>query len=259
MLPATLRPSERMKLLQANLYLLLFGASLLLDEIVGQEFLDKYMGAIQNYIMTGEEKGWGKHCDILSAGTHSHEGITRITMGLDKINMLNFKSSSSKCLLVYYDVTSKADLSTLLKFGHAAIKHVRLAFVLKMQSGITLGLATNKSLPFLVAAETSQGKEQFLCPVVGKKEPHLQKVLCQPSGVSYKNKTLRITIMGPPPWMMVENGSMVDGTIARFNTMIAQRYSYTTELIVPKNYIDAYSKVCNPSSKVNALVIWFWK
>ena len=231
-----------MKLLMSNMYLFLFGASLFFDEIVGHEFLEKYE-AIQNYIMAGEEKGWGQHCNILSAGTNSHEGIIQITMALNKINMLKLKNSFTKCLFVTYDVTSEANLSTLLEFGHAAIDHVRLALVLKMHSGITLDMATNKSLPFLVAAEISQGKEQFLCPVVGKKEPNLQKDLCQRSGVSYKNKKLRVTIIGPPPYQVVE--PYIDGTIVRFNTMIAQRLSYTTELIAPMNYIHAYSMVCN--------------
>ena len=113
-----------MKFLLENLYLLLFGSFLLFDAIAGQEFLKKYKWAIQNYIMTGEEKGCGQHCLILSAGTHSHEGIPKITMALDKINMLNSKNSSSKCLLVNYDVTSKADLSALLESGWAVIYHI---------------------------------------------------------------------------------------------------------------------------------------
>ena len=93
-----------------NVYHLFFGVLLLINGIGGQQFLEKYKTVIQNYIMTGEEKAWGKRCYILSAGTHSHEGIPQITMSLDKINKLNFKHSTSKCLLVTYDVTSKATI-----------------------------------------------------------------------------------------------------------------------------------------------------
>ena len=230
-----------MKFLVANLHLLLCGVLLLFDAIAGQEFLKKYKGAIQKYIMAGEEKGWGQHCDILSEGTHSHEGIPQIKMALDKINMLNFKNSSSKCLLVSYDVTSKADLSALLEFGWVTFYHVRLALVLKMHSGVTLGMATNTSkIPFLVAAESSQGKEQYFCPVVGEAEPRLQKHFCKPSYVSYKNKRLRVAIMGVPPAVFMTAKGPVEGTVFRLLNMLAQRLRFRKEMIVTKSFIDIH-------------------
>ena len=198
--------------LTANLYLLLFGVLIHFYAVHGQQFLQKYKTAIQNYIMTGEEEGGWQHCDILSAGTHSIEDVPQITMVLDKISMLDLKNSSSKCLLANYDVSSNADLSALLEFGWTIIYHVRLALVVKLHTGINLSMATNTSkLPFLVAAESSQGKEQFLCPVIGEPEPRLQKELCQSSYVSFVNKRLRIAIFGPLPYMvMTKNG--YDGT-----------------------------------------------
>ena len=233
-----------MKFLMANLYLLLLGVLLLLDGTVGQTFFKKYKAAIENYIMTGEEEGNSQHCDILSAGTHSHVGIAQITMALDKINMLNFKNSSSKCLLVNYDVTRKADLSALLEFGWAAFYHIRLALVVKLHSGLTLGMARNTSkLPYLVAAESSEGKEQFLCPVVGELEPRLQKHLCEPSYVSYKNKILRIGIMGIPPAVFMTEKGPFAGMNLRLLKMLEQRLDFGTAIIVPNSFLDAGNKV----------------
>ena len=227
------------------MYLLLFGVLLLLNGTVGQNFFKKHKAAIENYVMTGEEGNW-QHCDILSAGAHSHEGIPQITMALDKINMLNFKNSSSKCLLVNYVVTRKADLSALLEFGWATFYHVRLALVVKLHSGLTLGVATNTSkLPYLVAAESSQGKEQFLCPVVGELEPRLQKHMCKQSYVSYKNKTLRVEILGGPPTVFMGEKGPIDGSILMFLKMLEQRLDFRTAIIVRKSFDDAFNKVCN--------------
>ena len=237
-----------MKFLMANLYLLLLGVLLLLDGTVGQTFFKKYKAAIENYIMTGEEEGNSQHCDILSAGTHSHVGIAQITMALDKINMLNFKNSSSKCLLVNYDVTRKADLSALLEFGWATFYHIRLALVVKLHSGLTLGEATNTSkLPYLVAAESSHGKEQFLCPFVGEAEPRLQTDLCAQFYMSYKKKRLRIAFMGILPYVALSENGPIDGTMIQLHKMLAQRLDFQTEIIVPKSFDDVMYKVCNLS------------
>ena len=238
-----------MKFLMANLYLLLFGVFLLFDGVAGQQFLQKYKTAIQTYIMAGEENGWGQHCDTLSAGTYSNDGIPQITMALDKINMLNFKYSSSKCLLVNYAVTSKAELSALLEFGRAAIYHVSLALILKMRSGVTLGMATNTSkLPYLVAAESSQGKEQFLCPVLGEPEPRLQKHFCKQSYASYENKRLRVALIGVPPSMIYPRppSDTIDGTVLRLLKMLAQRLRFMGKIILPRSFIDAQKLVGNP-------------
>ena len=235
-----------MTFIVANLYLLLFGVFLLIDGVAGQQFLQKHKTAIQNYIMSGEENGWGQHCDMLSAGTHSHEGISQITMALDKINMLNFKNSSSKCLLVSYDVKSKAELSALLEFGWAVFYHVRLALVLKMHSRVNLGMATNTSkIPFLVAAESSQGKEQFLCPVVGESEPRLQEHFCKPSYASHKNKRLRIVIIEFPPSVVMTAGGKNEGTVLMLLKMLAKRLGFKKEILVPKSFVDAQNMVGN--------------
>ena len=109
-------------------------------------FLHKYRRAIQEYIMSGQESGW-QNCDVLSAGTEPHGGDPQIRMGLDSIQSLDMESAfnSSHCLLVSYHVNTNQSLSALLKFGWAAILHVRLALVLQMGPGMNLQMATNTS------------------------------------------------------------------------------------------------------------------
>ena len=184
-----------MKLVRA--FLLLEWVLILSDISRGEDqemFLDKYKDEIQEYIMTGHEKGWN-NCDIMSASanTFSQEGQTKISMELDKIQTLNIKSAfaSSSCLLVSYHVRSMDSFSTLLDFGWAAIQHIRLALVVKMNSGINLDMLSNTTkLPFLIAADLEEDKEQFICPIVGKMNPLRQEHMCKLSYVSYKKKRL---------------------------------------------------------------------
>ena len=228
-------------------YILLLGALFLSDTVLGQSvFLNKHKEAIQNYIKTGHEKGW-KQCDILSADTSSHEGAPHVSMDLNKIKNLNVKFSfaSSHCLLVTYKVNSKEDLSTLLEFGWTAIKHIRLALVMKMGSGITLDMTKNSTkLPFLIAADLDHGsKEQFLCPVLGQHEPRLEQEMCRPSYVSYKDKMLQIGIFGINPYFIAtKNG--IDGTDVRLLQLLAKALSFRPEVIPLNSFTAALNMVC---------------
>ena len=251
-------PSERNKKTKVMgsprwflLHNLSFGALLFSGVAFGQQglFLQHYMGDIQNYIMTGREMGW-RNCDILSANSYSYEDVAQITMDFDKIQTLNLKSafSSSDCLLVVYDVSSKGILSSILKFGWAAFEHVRLALVIKMDSGITLDMATNTSkLPFLVAAESDKGKlhkEQFLCPVVGESEPHLEQEMCKPSSASYRNKILRIALAGLPPHFVMTSNGTIEGTIVTLIKILAKKLRFTPKIIIAESFIAADLQVC---------------
>ena len=140
----------------------------------------------------------------LSDESYYSDNEPQITMNLGEIQTLNLKAAFaySTCLLVHYDVSSSTTLSALFEFGLKAIDHVRLAMVVTMGSGITLEMANNTSnLPFLVAAQLDNGKEQFLCPVVGKREPHVQNSMCDDNFASYKDKTIRFGIIGVPPYL----------------------------------------------------------
>ena len=161
---------------------------LLKSEDANYNTLIKHKEAIQNYMMTGYESKW-QHCDRLSDNSYYSDNVPQITMSLDEIQTLNLKAAFaySTCLLVHYDVSSRASLSALMEFGWKAINHVRLAIVITLQSGITLEMAKNTSnLPYLVAAQLDDGKKQFLCPIVGEVKPVLGQEMCKKSYLSYK-------------------------------------------------------------------------
>ena len=230
-----------------KVFLVPLGALLFSDGTLGQQgmFLEKYGTQIQNYIMTGHAGGW-QNCDILSANTFSAEGTPQVSMDLGKINAMNIKSAFafSQCVLVNYHVGGIADLQALIDFGWAAIDHVRIALVLNMGSGITLDMVTNTTkLPFLVAAELRQAKEQFLCPVVGEMEPRLEQTICKPSHVSYNNKTLRISQLGTPPdFISTSNG--LDGINIRMMKILEDKLNFMSKIVVPKGFVVADELVC---------------
>ena len=60
--------------------------------------------------------------------------------------------------------TSK-DIMQVLPLGWKTVNKKRLSLVLKIGPRIGLNMAANtEKLPFLIAAEMQNGKEQFLCP-----------------------------------------------------------------------------------------------
>ena len=109
--------------------------------------------------------------------------------------------SKSHCLLVSAHISSNKSLSDIIKFGWSVIQHKRIALVLQLGDGLTLEMAANTTkLPFMVAATDEDGKEQFLCPVIGEVAPRLQDLMCDSSYVSPKEKSLRVAIFGIPPY-----------------------------------------------------------
>ena len=222
-----------------------------LSDVVAGVFLQKYKKEIQNYIMRGHEKGWA-HCDIISEHGYSYEGIPQMTLDLNETKKLNLSEAlaSSHCLLVTYEVSSMNNLSTLLEFGWAAIRYVRLALVIKMGPGVTLDKATNTSrLPFLVAAESDQGREQFLCPVVGEVEPRLEDEMCKASYVSYKSKAIKIALYGIPPWRVQSKqgvlGTEFDGINVRFLKMLSERLNFSPDITAAPSHQSAEEQVSN--------------
>ena len=231
-------------------YLILFGLLLFSQRGLGQPsqaFLSKYRRAIQEYIMTGHEDGW-QHCDMLSANISPHEGIPHITWDLENVMSMDTETAfrSSHCLLVNYEVNSNQSISALLEFGWTAIRRVRLALVLHMGPGLTLDMAPNSStykLPFLVAAKLEDGKEEFLCPVVGEAEPRLEQKMCSLSYVSHKGKTLRLGIMGIPPYFLLGPDGSIMGTNIMISHHFAKRLGFKPQLFPVNSYNAAENLV----------------
>ena len=214
------------------------------------KILIKHKEAIQNYMMTGYENKW-QYCDRLSDNSHYSDNEPQITMNLEEMQTVNLKAAFaySTCLLVHYDVSSKATLSALFEFGWKAINHVRLAMVITMRSGITLEMANNTSnLPFLVAAQLDDGKEQFLCPVVGEIKPHFGLSMCTQSFINYKNKKIRYGMVGVPPHLAVPenfgNGKIaIDGTAPSLMKMLAEKLSFNPIFVWTNSYNAVFNKV----------------
>ena len=235
-----------------KVFLFLGLAFLLIDKALGGRlrlFFDKYMDEIQEYTMTGHEKGW-TYCDILSANPFANKDQPQISMDLEKIQTLNARANFafSNCLILSYSVNNLFSLEKLLHFGRAAIQHIRLALVIKLNSGITLNMISNSTkLPFMIAAELSNGREQFLCPIVGVSDPILEENVCNPTYTSYKGKRLRITFMGSPPYYIPTNSTtgQFDGTDIRLMRILERQLNFRGKIIMPQSHSDAFIMVCH--------------
>ena len=225
--------------------------------VYGQnQILKKYRRALENYILTGHETKW-HNCDILSADGYTYDGVGQITMPLDNIRQIDMKStfSSSPCLLINYEVRSKTNLFTLLKFGWRAVNHERLALVLKLTSGISLEVAKNTSyLPYLVAGEADNGREQFLCPSVGHIKPLLVSKMCSPLYLNYKYKAIIIGLLGVTPDLALTSAG-VDGTQIRLIKIMSERLKFQPHIKIPDSFEKHANKVCQTQKRTNKLII----
>ena len=205
--------------------------------------------------MTGQENGW-QNCDILS-GNPRDLTVPQILMRLEQIQTLDVKSitKDSDCLLVNYDICSKESLSNLLQFGWEAAYHVRLALVIKICNGITLEIATNTSnLPYLIATESENNIEQFICPVVGEIKPRLENEMCHLSYLNYKNKALRIGLMGiPPDFVLTSTG--VDGINMRLINMMAKKLKFMPNISFASSFNKAAYQVCKYLALITLLSV----
>ena len=123
---------------------------------------------------------------------------------------------------------------------------MRIAFVLKMGANVTLDMLKNTTkLPFLIAAELEQGREQFICPIVGEMIPRLEENMCKPSYASFKEKIVRVALLGIPPYFMVTNTGQIDGTDIRLLRLLEQKLNFRAEINVPQSFLEADTKVCD--------------
>lgn len=167
------------------------------------QILSKHHKSIENYIMIGYEKKSEYQCDVLSDDPRGQEGKAQFVMDSESIEHFDVASNlvSSDCMVVSVEVNNNQSLAAVVKFGWTILQHKRVAILIEMGSGLTLNMATNiTKLPFVVAAQLQNGKEQFLCPIFGEVEPRLQDSMCDPAYASYKKKVIRVGIIGVAPY-----------------------------------------------------------
>ena len=213
-------------------------------------FFAEHKVGVQHYIMVGHGKGW-LNCDILSLSPHESDA-TQFLMDFETFDKLDLSLmlSSSHCLLAAFTIETKVDLSAIIQYGWRVIRHKRIALILSMGKGITLDMAQNTAkLPFLIASVLEGGQKQFLCPIVGRKEPHMQDYMCEKSYASYKYKKLKVGIFGPKPYIFsTKNG--IDGTDVRLLKLLSQKLKFVPELMIPMSFRHGSNLVINNSNKV---------
>ena len=116
------------------------------------------------------------------------------------------------------------------------IRHKRIALVLSMGEGVTLDMAPNTAkMPFLIAAKLEGDQKQFLCPIVGMREPFMQNFMCDMSYASYRRKKLKIGIFGVNPHIFPTKHGL-DGTDIRLLKLLAQKLKFEPDLIIPRSF-----------------------
>ena len=254
--------------------MLSLGVFLLADFTYGQAhmFLSNHHKSIESYIMNGYGNRSSYQCDVLydNAREDIIEGRAQFVMGLNEIEHFDLSSNlvSSQCLLVSVEVNKNESLAALVKFGWTVVQHKRVALVMKMSSGINLNMSTNiTKLPFLVAAELTDGSEQFLCPVVGMPQPYLQHSMCDHEHISYKKKVVRVNIIGVPPYLYGKTHDSIisnfrkshvvlknniyagttnglDGADIRLLYLLSDKLNFEFNITVPTSFTDSYRLVC---------------
>ena len=262
------------KIMEAFYFMLCLGVFLLADFTYGQEhimFLSNHHKSIESYIMNGYGNRSSYQCDVLydNAREDIIEGRAQFVMGLNEIEHFDLSSNlvSSQCLLVSVEVNKNESLAALVKFGWTVVQHKRVALVMKMSSGINLNMSTNiTKLPFLVAAELTDGSEQFLCPVVGMPQPYLQHSMCDHEHISYKKKVVRVSIIGVPPYLYGKTHDSIisnfrkshvvlknniyagttnglDGADIRLLYLLSDKLNFEFNITVPTSFTDSYRLV----------------
>ena len=223
--------------------LLYLSAILSISGTKGQNFgtfMAKHMNAIQNYIMAGYGRGWDQ-CDVIAET--NLRAVPHLIIKLQKLGLLDAMGYfHSHCLLVIYHVKRREDLEALVEFGKRVIMKKRLALVLRLGSDIGLDAVNRTRLPVLIAAVLNNGEEQFLCPVVGEGESFMQDHMCDDNYTSYKNKILRIGMLGMAPYLEVTNKS-IDGIDYHLLQLLVKRMNFVANITIPKHLMASIAMV----------------
>ena len=216
--------------------LLFFSLSTTVEGSDLSNFMSKYKGGIENFIMVGYGGGW-ESCDLIVASpieTNLSVDVPYIIGDMNLLKRLNIWNNLAKshCLLLLAKAKDNATLTAIIKFGWTAIQHKRVGMMLSLGSNMTLDKATNTTnLPFLIAAQLESGEEQFLCPTVGSHQPQLQRKMCYQNLTGYRGKTIRVgfSIAFRPYATMTEDG-VPDGVDKRFLKVLQEKMDFDIKI-----------------------------
>ena len=79
--------------------------------------------------------------------------------------------------------------------------------------------------------------------VLGETKPHLSDYMCDQSHALYKNKVLRVAMMGNLPYFIAgkDNIGGADTTLLNY---LAAKMEFTSKIYVPKTYLASINMVC---------------
>ena len=79
--------------------------------------------------------------------------------------------------------------------------------------------------------------------VLGETKPHLSDYMCDQSHALYKNKVLRVAMMGHLPYFIAgkDNIGGADTTLLKY---LAAKMKFTSKIYLPKTYLASINMVC---------------
>ena len=79
--------------------------------------------------------------------------------------------------------------------------------------------------------------------VLGETKPHFSDSMCHQSHALYKNKVLRVAMMGLAPYFINGKNGIV-GADATLLNYLAEKMEFTSKITVPKSYFASINVVC---------------
>ena len=79
--------------------------------------------------------------------------------------------------------------------------------------------------------------------VLGETKPHLSDYMCDQFHALYKNKVLRVAMMGHLPYFIAgkDNIGGADTTLLKY---LAAKMKFTSKIYLPKTYLASINMVC---------------
>ena len=223
--------------------LLLFSSSIAVECRDFNMFVSLHKRNIEDFIMTGYGNGW-ETCDIIAV--HPREissflDVPRLTVKMEKLMTLDVDRSSdtsaivkSHCILVWARADDYSTISSIIEFGWTAIQNKRIGMMLQLGSNLSLGKLTNiTNLPFVIAAQQENGKDQFLCPTIESYKPVLQQSMCRKDDADYRGKTIRVAVFtGAKPFGYMTEDGFGEGVDKRFMDVVKEKFGFSTTEIL---------------------------